>query len=496
MRRYPFLPVSYLVLLSTLIVMALLATNANAATPPAHSNSRLVRTPAVTPTVALSTTPTIASTSTPTPPPAASTLTPTSTPTQVSTNTPAPANTPIASTPTPTPTVTPSRSASYFVDSEAGSDSNTGTSPSAPWKSLSKVSAASLAPGDSVNFKRGGFWQGTLTIKSSGSASSPITIQAYGTGPNPTISYPNVQHGHAINIDGSYVVVQDFTARDAVEAGIAVNSGAHNVVVQNNEMTKDGEGVQVKGANALITHNYIHDMSMVLNTPGGDDDYGATGVILSGSSNTEVSYNRFVNCVAPSYDYGTDGGAIEFWSDVSGANVHHNYSTNANGFFEIGGGSVKDVTIAYNVSDRDNMDFAVLHLSGTFKSTISNFKVDNNTMVRSDGWYRLLVFDGETPPPSFYFRNNVVYSNTGVANADGFTHDNNIYYLYGEAGLGNISLGSGESQTDPKFENLSGGDYHLTSDSPAIGAGLNLGYTSDFDGNPIPEGKAPDAGAY
>ncbi len=46
---------------------------------------------------------------------------------------------------------------------------------------------------------------------------------------------------------------------------------------------------------------------MINNTPGGVDDYGAVGVVLA-NSNNEVSYNRFIDCKAASYDFGVDGG--------------------------------------------------------------------------------------------------------------------------------------------------------------------------------------------
>jgi len=50
--------------------------------------------------------------------------------------------------------------------------------------------------------------------------------------------------------------------------------------------------------------------------------------------------------------------------------------------------------------------------------------------------------------------------------------------------------------TDPLFEDTSAQDYHLRADSPAIDAGVPLGYSRDFDGNHVPSGTAPDIGAF
>ena len=49
--------------------------------------------------------------------------------------------------------------------------------------------------------------------------------------------------------------------------------------------------------------------------------------------------------------------------------------------------------------------------------------------------------------------------------------------------------------TDPLF--VSGGtNFHLQAASPAINAGADVGLTTDFAGVPVPQGSAPDIGAY
>jgi MYXO-CTERM domain-containing protein len=39
-------------------------------------------------------------------------------------------------------------------------------------------------------------------------------------------------------------------------------------------------------------------------------------------------------------------------------------------------------------------------------------------------------------------------------------------------------------------------DYHLQASSPAIDQGVDLGYVGDLDEHPVPQGAAPDLGAY
>ncbi|WP_299583613.1 cadherin domain-containing protein [uncultured Sunxiuqinia sp.] len=76
---------------------------------------------------------------------------------------------------------------SYYVSSSEGNDSNAGTSAGQAWKSLAKVNSFRPSAGDQILFKRGDEWVGTLTPSTSGSAGSPITYGAYGTGEKPKI---------------------------------------------------------------------------------------------------------------------------------------------------------------------------------------------------------------------------------------------------------------------------------------------------------------------
>ncbi len=436
---------------------------------------------------------------------------PTNTPTVAPTSTARPTNTvtptatrvpptatsvpPTATAIPPTPTPIPVTGTNYYVDSVGGSDSNSGTAMSSPWKTLTNVNSRTFSPGDAVNFKRGSFWSGGLMIRSSGVQGKPITYRDYGTGTAPIFENPG-QYNQAIRVYGSWVVVQGLLVRNAGEAGVRIESGANHNIVQDVEATNDGIGIEIYGQYNLVTHNYAHDLHMVVNTNGGNDDYGAEGFWIQGPNN-EVSYNRCVNCRAASYDYGADGGVVEIYSNGDNSYIHHNYGTASDGFIEVGGGSAQNVRVAYNVSANNYNGFACLHVGGTFNSTVNNFRIENNTIVKtmSQGYRLLDCLSSGVTAAQLLFRNNIVYSSINVANYGSFTHTNNIYYLINGASLG-YSLGPGEQLANPLFANMGGGDYHLQAGSPAIDAGLNLGYPLDFDGKAVPQGAAPDIGAY
>ncbi len=76
--------------------------------------------------------------------------------------------------------------ATFYVDSEKGSDAADGTGEAAAWQTLDKVNTAALIPGDRVLFKRGGLWRGQL-LPQSGSNGKPVVYGAYGAGPKPIL---------------------------------------------------------------------------------------------------------------------------------------------------------------------------------------------------------------------------------------------------------------------------------------------------------------------
>jgi hypothetical protein len=103
------------------------------------------------------------------------TAAPTTTTTQApTTTTTAAPTTTTTQAPTTTTTAAPT-GRTFFVDSVAGSDSNAGTSSSAPWRSIAKVNATSFSPGDVISFKRGSTWSEQLLVDSSGTSGSPVT---------------------------------------------------------------------------------------------------------------------------------------------------------------------------------------------------------------------------------------------------------------------------------------------------------------------------------
>ncbi|MBN1543094.1 right-handed parallel beta-helix repeat-containing protein [candidate division KSB1 bacterium] len=76
----------------------------------------------------------------------------------------------------------------YYLDATGGTDTNLGRSPDAAWKSAEKISNRIFAPGDSIRFKRGEVFRGSVYLTASGTPGKPIVIAAYGTGDKPVLT--------------------------------------------------------------------------------------------------------------------------------------------------------------------------------------------------------------------------------------------------------------------------------------------------------------------
>ncbi|MGH1573729.1 hypothetical protein ACRAWG_27665 [Methylobacterium sp. P31] len=167
--------------------------------------------------------------------------------------------------------------------------------------------------------------------------------------------------------------------------------------MQRTEIDHSGFGVLTQGSYGLFTQNNVHDLHMIVNTPGGNDDYGAVAFDIQGSHN-EFSFNNVNNAEAPSYDYGQDGGGFEFWRSSSDTYIHDNTVTNSEGFVEAGGLSgdtINNVRIENNTITNDTI-LGWLHNdpSLTFGCNISSWDIGGNTLTQTAGIGSNLVLGG------------------------------------------------------------------------------------------------------
>ena len=79
--------------------------------------------------------------------------------------------------------------------------------------------------------------------------------------------------------------------------------------------------------------------------------------------------------------------------------------------------------------------------------------------------------------------------------------EHNLYYAAaGSLQMGKEGPGAESLLDDPLFKDYEGAtvaeDFSLSSGSPAVNAGMDLGYEKDFMNREVPQGRAPDIGAF
>src|SRR5262252_5398596 len=100
----------------------------------------------------------------------------------------------------------------FFVDSALGRDSAPGTSTRWPWRSINRVNQGSYKPGDTILFRGGQRFEGSLNFtarNASGSADAPIIVSSYGDG-RATIVSSNAHGVSATDVGGMRITAINF----------------------------------------------------------------------------------------------------------------------------------------------------------------------------------------------------------------------------------------------------------------------------------------------
>jgi MYXO-CTERM domain-containing protein len=415
-----------------------------------------------------------------------------------------------------------------YVDSVAGDDTKSGLTEAEAVQSRSKIPTTCTI----VKFKRGSVFNlasGEYVVPSTSSYTSKVkTITNYGDANLPLPKFIKVRaannggmisaYSGGMTIDGLYLEGSESDAQmKNLAQGICIMAGSNSKII-NNEITNCDIGMMLSGTGTLVQNNYVHDLHVTVDAaPGVDPNVvgGAEGIFVNGSNN-EVAYNTFINCSDTAQWTGgdCDGGATEVTvggdgAELTGVKIHHNYSYNSCGFFEVSSGFSSDSSnpkrgIFSNSEFYNNVtiDSGWLSLLQVANTDIHNFKWENNTLVQHKGSTNagilVIVYTavasgmsgGEIYPDGVTWTNNLFV-------ADGVTFqtpDSRIVQT--------TNLIINTSKQDPGFVNLKGtnaADYDLVSTSPAINAGTVIpSLTLDFLNRTVPDptsGKT-DIGAF
>lgn len=446
----------------------------------------------------------------------------------------------------------------YYV-SNNGDDTNSGLSSNDPWSSINKVNSSVFLPGDNILFNRNDTWNERLRVPSAGINGLNILFGAYGTGSKPIIDVLS-SDVNSISCYRSFITFQDLILKNstATNLSISVVGGCYGINVVGVEIYNSGQNALVisKGGSDILIDNVrvisASNNGIILN--GSEFDKlsnvivencyvsGVTnndGIVVHEDSSNNSAGSNFIFrnnyaelCGEQGFDI-TTGSNITLLNNVSknnskgGVVVGHSANNvtiqNHRSLYEPTletsaainiGGDATNVKLIYSqiIGDGhhlllvrgDNVEIynnvfawdgggTLFDLSGE----IENVVVKNNIFTTLQGsMTRVMRFLEATRPPdhpSFIFNNNIYYAPDGVV------------AIYSRSTESNYSLS--EYQTifeqdsegffaEPEFVNRVGGDFHLTSISPAIDAGINVNLNADFDNYFVPYNVLPDIGAF
>ena len=411
----------------------------------------------------------------------------------------------------------------YYVDPSAATLSAIGSITN-PWKTISQINNGSSAflPGDSILFKRGQQLSGRLVCSVSGTATAPIVYTSYGFGDLPILTNSSsdvivMNNKQFIVIDGFKIIDKTMDPNDhAITAKISyaiIISNSTNCTIKNCDISLVGVAINIdNGSNHLtITNNYLHNLRIVRNTIGGNDDYGANGIVVGGSSNI-IQYNKFEACWAYCYDFDHDGGAIELFDHVVNDNtIIYNTAIECDGFIEVGSqdnGLAENTLIAYNKIINCGT-IGVFHNNASFATTVNNTMYFNNVIIATKRLFStddvLFWISDNTELDVINLRNNIFWINADMkilnnaSQSSKIMHKNNIYYLAGRNPGIVIDASERLITTNTLFEDMTdvnpvNWNLHLLANAPAINFGSSVGIPNDFEGFKVD--ATPNAGIY
>lgn len=412
--------------------------------------------------------------------------------------------------------VAQARAADYHV-SVAGSDANPGTE-SAPWRSIAKVNATNLAPGDRVRFRRGDRWAETLRPRSSGEPGNPITYSDYGSGPLPIITGTANDHCVSWTTTRSHLVFRNLHFMDCGQPGGTRRGGfsvwneaaaSRDILIEDcllenaqhwNIYMTGVDGLRIRGnviRNAELEHGIYLDGTLGVNDVVIEDNeiQGNSAMCVQFNSNGEnrltnirLRYNRLSNC-------GLGGVNNLGAQDLL---MHHNLIRGP-------------MTGIYNGCDGADV--------GCRRGAIGGIYANNSILTSGSAWATCFSNAARDGAPDFAaFVNNICVQDAATGPA--FEHDvatsgqrvdfnlyfsnrtaNPVFVWQGRAytGLDNYRANTGNEAeglfADPRFLDAAAGDVRLAENSPAIDTGADLGFERDLDANPVPSGAGPDRGA-
>lgn len=323
------------------------------------------------------------------------------------------------------------------------------------------------------------------------SCTASISVQ------NTTANNSVTNRGIAVdsNNPASSISVSNNTTKGNLRNGIAVNETTGGTVtisnndIENNGYNGDGDGILIELSPTKGATSTLIEKNTIINNGGGSSPLGA--IWVDGMSNGTVRHN-----------YLSGNYAVGIYVTNS-----HNVAISNDSFYQ---------NVIYNTRGA-NVNRGGIILRPNNGYPFSDMKVYNNTIYGSVGSGIRLWNVNSGYVGNIIIKNNIC-SNAAVGDlmvdtgtvSGTETIDYNAYYnpsvtnnfnwlgtAYNFSGYKTASSHDAHGlNSDPKFVSTSTPTLSLQNTSPAINAGTDVGFTTDYAGNTVPSGPLPDMGAY
>ncbi len=270
-----------------------------------------------------------------------------------------------------------------------------------------------------------------------------------------------------------------------------------NSIIRNCEIYAPSElssnhGIGVKASGGLQDNNY----NLI-------EKCKAVGIAESFYFRNNRTYHNVIkDCYAEGISGGARSGGVYFWGGSRYNIVERVTLKDMNkrciGLQDNQETPYHDEVGAYNIVRNcvfDGSPYLIWGASDASVSLFNNNKFYNNTFSNIKILYQKSTgtWDG-VKVENLEWKNNIFYNVKSLGNAgtSGMSFENNNFYNSWTS-----SLGSDSQNKDPKFENSSGSNFRLKSDSPLIDKGKKLDEVKfDFDRNFRLQGSSTDIGAF